>query len=114
MECAKTLNVSTNSIRMVLKGESTNSCCFYFTRKKLNTEEITSLIANILKRNDKQKKAKGLIKYYDISQIDDAGFVIREWKTLSELILFLKIKNRQIIADVINSGVKYRGYYWNM
>jgi len=111
---SKEIGINTNSIRLVLEGKCTQSKGYYFNKNRLTNEEVIQNIMKIKSENKKRKLHSSYIKYCNIQQIDKNGNTIKIWENLSDILRFLRIKNRKYITNSIKNRTEYKGFYWNM
>lgn len=111
-ECSTSLNIHTAAIRLVTNGRCKHAGGFYFSLKKLSTDEVLEKI-NILTIKSKN------VKYKDIKQLDIDNNIIKIWSNIEEIVKYYNWSNKNGIwkailkKDYSKKGF-YKGFYWSL
>jgi len=103
-ECARDMNVDTQSINNVLQNKCKHSKNYYYSLYFLEKNEIEN---NIKKLN------LNLREYININQIDETGKIIKIWYNIKEIKKHNNI-SIQNLRKAISKNTKYKGYYWKV
>lgn len=107
-ECCRHIKTSSNSIRNVINGRCKHAKGFYFSDKKLSSEEVLTNL-NMLFINSKNRK------YLNIKQLDFSKNHIKTWRDVKEIVEHFKLSNTVgIIRALKGERSKYKGFYWTL
>lgn len=106
-KCSKSLNLNTNGIKLVLKGKCSKHKNYYFSYNMLKKDDIIDIQLKF--KNKLNNKGK---KYINIKQYNKELILINEFIDISDVILFLGIKNKTALYKSINTDNLYKDFLW--
>lgn len=102
-ECARDMNVDTQSINNVLQNKCKHSKNYYYSLYFLEKNEIEN---NIKKLN------LNLREYVNIKQIDENKKIVKIWNNIKEIKKYNETLSIQMLRKALSKKIKYKGFYW--
>jgi group I intron endonuclease len=102
-ECARDMNVDTQSINNVLQNKCKHSKNYYYSLYFLEKNEIEN---NIKKLN------LNLREYVNIKQIDENKKTVKIWNNIKEIKKYNETLSIQMLRKALSKKIKYKGFYW--
>ena len=104
-ECAREMNIDTQSINNVLQEKCRYAKDYYYSLKYLEKDDVVN---NIKKLNLNRKE------YNNIMQINENNDIIKIWRNIKEIKKYNEVLSIQMLRKAISKNTKYKGYYWKV